>query len=164
MLAIKKPSQQDQTCTPNLLPCRINHNGMVNANERHWKPELQNGLQHRRIKSLAILTSRRWDTDRTLTRSQAARARSAVLTKTERLLPAQELDIPSTDEDAMEQDPDEDRPEEVRIAEQSMVFDKFVVWGHETLPDPIQDPHIKGIQEWIAFAEKIHSLSTSSNT
>ena len=44
MLAVKKaPSEVKPTpqCTPNILPCRIHHDGPVNASKRHWNPEVE---------------------------------------------------------------------------------------------------------------------------
>ena len=38
MLAIKKP-EKSTSCVANVLPCRIQHNGPVNATTRHWTPE-----------------------------------------------------------------------------------------------------------------------------
>ena len=35
------------------------------------------------------------------------------------------------------------------------VFDEFVVWGHESIADASADPHVRGIEEWIGFAEKV---------
>lgn len=45
MLAIQKSKTEVQQCTPNLLPCKINHDGPVNASERYWKPETAEGKQ-----------------------------------------------------------------------------------------------------------------------
>lgn len=35
------------------------------------------------------------------------------------------------------------------------VFDEFVVWGHESVADASSDAHVRGIEEWIGFAEKV---------
>lgn len=35
------------------------------------------------------------------------------------------------------------------------VFDEFVVWGHESVADASADAHVRGIEEWIGFAEKV---------
>jgi ribonuclease H2 subunit C len=34
-------------------------------------------------------------------------------------------------------------------------FDDMVVWGHDRVPDS-DDTFVKGIEEWISFAEAIH--------
>jgi len=40
MLAIKKSENKTPSCAVNILPCRIQHNGPVNASTRHWTPEV----------------------------------------------------------------------------------------------------------------------------
>jgi ribonuclease H2 subunit C len=56
-------------------------------------------------------------------------------------------------DDFVEQDEGaEDEP--VRILEEQASFDEVVLWGHESTPDE-NDPYVKGIQEWIAFAETV---------
>jgi ribonuclease H2 subunit C len=39
MLAFGKSTGDSRQCIPNVLPCRINHNGPVNASERYWLPK-----------------------------------------------------------------------------------------------------------------------------
>jgi len=46
----------------------------------------------------------------------------------------------------------EDEP--VKILEEQASFDEVVLWGHESTPDET-DPYVKGIEEWIAFAETV---------
>lgn len=46
----------------------------------------------------------------------------------------------------------EDEP--VKILEEQASFDAVVLWGHESTPDE-NDPYVKGIEEWIAFAETV---------
>jgi ribonuclease H2 subunit C len=45
--------------------------------------------------------------------------------------------------------------EPVKILEAVATFDEFTVWGHDQIPAP-DDTLVKGIEEWIAFAESIH--------
>lgn len=40
-----KQSHDADKCTPNILPCRINHNGPVNASKRYWAPEVDPGMR-----------------------------------------------------------------------------------------------------------------------
>jgi ribonuclease H2 subunit C len=40
MLAIKKSDNSTPSCAINVLPCRIQHNGPVNATTRHWTPQV----------------------------------------------------------------------------------------------------------------------------
>ncbi|KAI9694149.1 MAG: hypothetical protein M1822_003420 [Bathelium mastoideum] len=133
MLAIKTAPDGASKCTPNLLPCRINHNGQINAKKRYWNPE----------------------TDSDGKPKVYFRGR-AILTKTNKLMPTQQAHMPALDLDELEPDEEEDAPEDVKIADVSRTFDNFIVWEHDSLPDPAGDPHIKGIEEWIQFAEKMH--------
>ena len=44
--------------------------------------------------------------------------------------------------------------EEVQVLEEVASFDKVVLWGHETLVEG-DDPFVKGVEEWIGFAEAV---------
>ncbi|KAF2240054.1 hypothetical protein EV356DRAFT_527895 [Viridothelium virens] len=148
MFAIQKSSANTNTCTPNLLPCRINHNGATDAKERYWKPRTEeDGTQTayfrgRKLRGKQVKLPHDYQ--------------GALLTKTEKLVPTQQPHNPPMDVDELEQDEDDDLPDQAKIAEASRPFDKIVVWGHDSLPDPATNPHIRGIEEWISFAEKMH--------
>jgi ribonuclease H2 subunit C len=44
MLAVQPGKHSsEQKCTPNILPCRVNHNGPINASERYWNPTVEDG-------------------------------------------------------------------------------------------------------------------------
>lgn len=47
-------------------------------------------------------------------------------------------------------------PVEVKIAEQVGEFDEVVIWGHGGEVDPGQDMFVKGLKEWVGFAETMH--------
>jgi ribonuclease H2 subunit C len=51
---------------------------------------------------------------------------------------------------------DEQGAEPVKILEAVGTFDEFTVWGHDQIP-AADDTFVKGIEEWVAFAEAIHS-------
>lgn len=46
--------------------------------------------------------------------------------------------------------------EEVKIAEQVGEFDEIVIWGHGGEVDGAQDVFVRGIREWVGFAESMH--------
>lgn len=52
------------------------------------------------------------------------------------------------------EDSPEDRPE-VKIAEARAEFEEIMVWGHEALPEDTADPYVRGLEEWISFAEQV---------
>lgn len=43
MLALQSAKGHKGACTPNVLPCRIDHNGPVDASERYWQPKTDDG-------------------------------------------------------------------------------------------------------------------------
>lgn len=49
----------------------------------------------------------------------------------------------------------EPEPEEpVKILETQGTFDEYVVWGHEAIP-AADDAFVKGVEEWVRFAETV---------
>ena len=54
-----------------------------------------------------------------------------------------------------DEEEEEERPEVVKILETVGAFEDLVVWGHDLVP-AVDDPFVKGVEEWIAFAEAIH--------
>jgi ribonuclease H2 subunit C len=55
-------------------------------------------------------------------------------------------------------DDDEEPQEEVQIMEEAATFDSIMVWDHDTVPTDTEDAYIKGMQEWIAFAEAVSGV------
>jgi ribonuclease H2 subunit C len=93
---------------------------------------------------------------------QTLTLRSGVATKpTERLLPQQpqlssnNVGAEDSASEAEEEDQDE-KPEQVKILQLTATFNEVMLWGHDMLP-AADDPFVKGIEEWIAFAEAIHA-------
>ena len=81
-----------------------------------------------------------------------------IATSTDRVLPSNPTKtspaVPG--HSALEELDDVETAEPVKILEAVATFDEFAVWGHDQLP-AADDTFIKGIEEWIAFAEAIHS-------
>ncbi|OAP65779.1 hypothetical protein AYL99_01751 [Fonsecaea erecta] len=59
---------------------------------------------------------------------------------------------------ADEEDEDEP-PEPVKTLEELSTFEEVIVWGHDAVPTT-ENAFVKGIEEWIAFAEAIHGTPT----
>ncbi|KAF2969277.1 hypothetical protein GQX73_g4290 [Xylaria multiplex] len=51
---------------------------------------------------------------------------------------------------------------EVGTMRGKVAFDELMIWGHESTSDSSADPYVRGTEEWIAFAEEIHSYTTES--
>ena len=52
--------------------------------------------------------------------------------------------------------------EPIKILEDIGSFDSIVVWDHEKMPEK-NDPFIKAVEEWIGFAEAMHSFGDRSD-
>ncbi|KAL3426034.1 ribonuclease H1/H2 small subunit [Phlyctema vagabunda] len=146
MLAVQKSKKHQGKCVPNVLPCKINHDGPVDATKRYWAPtKTEDG------KTIAYFRGRKLQ-------GKAMRVpkghRGVVLTSTDRIV------LPDP---AEEQEADEDRIE-VGIMEEQSQFDEIMVWGHESAPDALTDPYVKGMEEWIGFASQIHSVEEEKNS
>ncbi|RDL39969.1 Uncharacterized protein BP5553_04309 [Venustampulla echinocandica] len=85
--------------------------------------------------------------------------RGLVLTSTDRILPTKEQSpgVKNGDEGS-EGDEDAEEVPGVKVVEEMSEFDDIMIWGHETLADET-DPYMKGVEEWVLFAERIHSHS-----
>ena len=62
----------------------------------------------------------------------------------------------------MEEDCEEEGEEEqepTKVVEEIAQFDEMVIWGHEELAAD-DDIFVRGVEEWIGFAEAMHSYET----
>ena len=66
--------------------------------------------------------------------------------------------LPKKDPAKGELEEDEEEQPEVKIMEEQSVFDEIMVWGHEAVMDE-SDPYVRGLEEWIGFAEQVCWLS-----
>jgi ribonuclease H2 subunit C len=76
------------------------------------------------------------------------------LNVTEKQLPQAHRQTEPQDED--DEDMQEQEPEEVKIAEQVGEFDEIVVWQHGTTIDEERDGFVRGMREWVGWAEAMH--------
>ncbi|KAJ4342556.1 hypothetical protein N0V95_006927 [Ascochyta clinopodiicola] len=152
MLAIQKTDSKN--CTPHLLPARINHNGPINSTPQYWAPSVdEKGTHHVHFRGRHL-----YGTQLALPKNYTG----AVLNITDKLAPTQPAHARTAhsfnddeDENGME-DEEEELPEEVKIAEQIGEFDALVVWGHGGEVDGERDGFVRGIREWVEFAEAMH--------
>lgn len=55
-------------------------------------------------------------------------------------------------------DEEEEEEEEVKTMEEVGEFDAVMVWGHESVVDG-EDTFVRGVEEWIGFAEAVRLSS-----
>jgi ribonuclease H2 subunit C len=148
MLAIQ--STNPQKCTPHLLPARVNHSGLVNDTQRYWQPTRDDkGTQHAYFRGRHLHGT---------SLPLPANYTGAVLHITDEVLPRAQS---QRNDDQMEDDEQDEVEAEVmvdvKVAEKVGEFDEVVVWGHGGEVDGRQDAFVKGMEEWIGFAEAIHT-------
>lgn len=61
--------------------------------------------------------------------------------------------VPNDDDEIVEVEPEEP----VKVLEMNGTFEDLVVWGHEALP-AADDTFVKGVEEWLQFAEAVCSF------
>ena len=65
-------------------------------------------------------------------------------------------ELSADDDEHVHDDVVDELPEEVKIAEQIGSFDEVVVWGHGGTVDEGSDMFVRGLREWVGFAESMH--------
>ncbi|EIT73144.1 putative ribonuclease H2 subunit C [Aspergillus flavus] len=129
--------------TPNILPCRIHHDGPVGPLGRYWKSEtdekdknLQTAyFRGRKLRGRRVAIPEGYE--------------GIVALPTERVMPSTQRNANSTINEETEQE------EPVKILEKQATFNEYVVWGHELTP-AADDSFVKGVEEWLKLAEAMH--------
>lgn len=69
-----------------------------------------------------------------------------------------EKSLPHNGKRAGDDEEDEEEHIEVKIAETLGEFDEVVVWEHGGVVDEKEDVYVRGVREWIGFAEAMHGV------
>jgi ribonuclease H2 subunit C len=159
MLAIKPKSQPLPTVTANILPCRIHHDGPINISERHWAPQFNaerpNANTQSNINPESIESSKQPAENPTVHfRGRRLHGREVAIPEgyTGAVVRVTKELAPKT---SMEEDDGEEEVPSTCIAEQESTFDKIIVWKHEEVADGQEDQYVRGVEEWIGFAEAV---------
>ncbi|KAL1977418.1 hypothetical protein VTN31DRAFT_277 [Thermomyces dupontii] len=146
MFALHTGQSSPNTYTPNILPCRIHHDGPVDLSTRYWQPTKDDNGEHytahfrgRKLRGRRVEVPEGY--------------KGVIATPTDRTLP------PSiaTENEGLE---GQEQEEPVKALQQQGTFDSLLVWGHEALP-PADDPYVRGVEEWVRFASVMHAPSSS---
>lgn len=138
---------------------RIQHDGPINNTERYWKPEtvaaprteatgIDSETEPKQSESHAYFRGRRLHGT---TLKLPENYTGAVVQTTEKTLPQKARRAEDDEENEEEQ-------VEVKIAETLGEFDEVVVWGHGGVVDEKEDVYVRGVREWIEFAEAMHGV------
>ena len=167
MLKISSPKSGDSpVCTPNLLPCRIHHNGPVDASRRYWAPEASAGMQlfkllgnnELSLEELIALDGKL----EAYFRGRKLQGREVKITEGYKGLVVKEIEeIRERDKSIDKLQEEEENAElngddELKDLQAVGTFNEILLWDHEqTVPD--DDAFVKGVGEWIHFAEAVCS-------
>ncbi|KAI1149562.1 ribonuclease H2, subunit C [Nemania diffusa] len=153
LFTVESGASEQETATVNLLPCRINHDGDVKS-DTLWNPtKTQDGLQ------TAYLRGRKLH-GKVLKLPEGYRG--MVVEQTD-VKPGISTKQEQTDGDVEMVENPEDQLK-VGAMKGKAAFGELMVWGHESTSDSTGDPYVRGIEEWIAFAEEIHSPDPDSES
>lgn len=145
--------------TPNVLPCRIQHDGPVSEVDSYWKPSQEPG-----ICIPGMLADRFADYLQDGKRVAYFRGRKlhgkalrvpagyqgVVVDKTDPPKPH----VPGPDEpEVIDLEAEDEMP--LGALETKAEFDEVVIWGHESVADTSSDPYVRGVEEWMKVAEKV---------
>ena len=153
MLSIRKSEKHQGKCLPNVLPCGIKHDGPVDTSKRYWAPSKAEGM-HLRGESWRPTANTRPDG------KNIAYFHGRKLQGSEVKLPdgytgvVLAPKVTSNGDKMYDNDDEGDRIEET-VSEELAHFDRVMVWDHGALPDGSSDPYLRGIDEWISFAETV---------
>jgi len=157
MLALRDARQQQQQYIPNVLPCRIHHNGPTKITKRLWSPTTEaDGSKASYFRGRKL----RGRTIRLPSAYYGVLAKSTEKHVPQAVLNPRDSTFDDGDEDLVESE-EEEVPEPVKIMDTVSTFDEIVVWGHDQLP-AADDTFVRGVEEWMAFAEAIHGSPASS--
>jgi ribonuclease H2 subunit C len=149
MLAIQ-PTSTNKSVTPNILPCNIKHSGPVSSDPRYWNPSKeQDGT------STAFFRGRKLR-GKKLALPEAYQG--VVLQKTDKkVIVKPGMPVPGGEAE------NANAPKEVdtMAMEQHATFTHVMVWDHEAVPAG-DDVYVKGMEEWIDFAEAVCFLVVCS--
>lgn len=136
--------------TANLLPCRINHDGSVEPVDSFWNPRTgEDGTR------TAFFRGRKLQ-GKTVKLPEGYRGVvAATAPKEEEKNPALGAELIDLEYEGQE------RPPKGALNVQAE-FEEMVVWGHEATADATADPYVRGMEEWLALADQIHSYPASN--
>ncbi|KAK1816355.1 hypothetical protein LTR12_009246 [Friedmanniomyces endolithicus] len=164
MLSLQPTTRDPRTLTPNILPCTIHHNGPLKVSKRYWQPQPSSDdkktstayLRGRKLRGRIVKLPKGYRGYLLQKAERVAVVEGSVVARQG----AKRRGLVEEDGDGVEGgDEEEDGVEEVKVMEQKAVFDEIIVWGHEVLPED-GDEYVKGVEEWIAFAEAVGAVQT----
>ncbi|KAI0837816.1 ribonuclease H1 small subunit [Hypoxylon sp. FL0890] len=148
VLAIDSQEAIQKRAQVHLLPCRIHHDGDINPINTYWNPsEGQDQvktayLRGRKLHGKAVKLPEGYY--------------GSVVEKSE----PKKSEEPKEMTDNVEILEEPENQLEIGAMQGKATFEELMVWNHEILANSSEDPYLRGMEEWISFAEQIHSYTS----
>jgi len=140
MLALRTPNSRSSVDC-NLLPCQIKHTGAADASQKHWEVTTEeNGSKTAYFRGRKLVGK-----DVKLPEGYSG----LVIENTDEVVPS----AAPVDED----ENDTEKEVETKVFNGVASFEKITIWGHESVGDEDGNGVLKGINEWMGLASKIHT-------
>ncbi|CAN8102533.1 unnamed protein product [Discula destructiva] len=144
MLSVQT-SRSPAKVRPNLLPCRIHHDGCVGSTSTYWTPSVD--LDGKKISHF---------------RGRELHGKALKVPEGYRGVLVEKKDAPKPEarrQDQLEEVIDLEAEEELPLGalETQGEFDEMVIWGHESVAEAASDPYARGMDEWMQLSAQIHS-------
>ncbi|GAP90423.1 putative ribonuclease H2 subunit C [Rosellinia necatrix] len=157
LLTLESGTSEQKRATVNLLPCRIHHDGDVNPSNTFWNPTEAEGADKLQT---AYLRGRKLH-GKPVTLPEGYYGLVVEKTDAEPETSTRQGTADDNDVEMIENPGDQ---LEVAAMKGKAAFDQLMIWGHESTSDSSVDPYVRGMEEWVAFAEEIHSFATEADT
>ncbi|KAI1765366.1 ribonuclease H1 small subunit [Hypoxylon sp. FL1150] len=145
IFAVDSQESTQKNASVHLLPCRINHDGNVEPVDAYWNPSESQDKTKR-----AYLRGRKLH-GKVVKLPEGYYGSVVEMSEPKKPENTQEM------AEELEVQNEQDEQPEVGVMQGKATFDEIMIWGHESLTDSNEDPYLRGVEEWISFAEQIHS-------
>lgn len=160
ILSVEQRKGPSQEVTPNLLPCRIHHDGSVGSADAYWTPSQEPGMSDKSATVRSYLLTSSPDGNRiAYFRGRKLHGKALKVPEGYRGVVVEKTNAPKPQASRPDEPEviDIDMEDEVPLGtlETKAEFDEMLIWGHETTADAASDPYVRGVEEWIRVAEQV---------
>lgn len=160
MLFIRQSNDTSAKVTPNLLPCRIHHDGSVGSTGSYWAPSTDSGNKTQTHSCMPPYSKFSAEGKKVSHfRGRELHGKTLKVPEGYRGVLVEVKDAPK---------PEARRPEEPEVVdleaedelplgalETQAEFDGMVIWGHESTAEAVSDPYARGIEEWMQLSSQV---------
>ncbi|KAI2640852.1 ribonuclease H1 small subunit [Hypomontagnella submonticulosa] len=149
IFAVKSQDSVQKKAHVHLLPCRIHHDGNVDPMDSYWDPSEGQAdrtktayLRGRKLNGKAVKLPEGYY--------------GSIVEKSEPKKPEDTKQEETVEVIDLEEESDDQL--ETGTMQGKATFDEVMIWNHESLADSGEDPYLRGMEEWISFAEQVRQI------